>query len=103
MGWQRQILRVNLSEGRAEAEPLNMEWAHDFLGERGLATKYLMENMAPQADALRPDIVLIFATGPLSGTMASTSGRYAGLMNSASPRFDRWSQTRFALSENASA
>ena len=77
MSWQRRILRVDLSEGRAEAEPLNMEWAHDFLGERGLATKYLMENMDPQADPLGPDNVLIFATGPLSGTMASTSGRYA--------------------------
>ena len=77
MSWQRQILRVNLSEGRAQAEPLNMEWAHDFLGERGLATKYLMENMDPGADPLGPDNVLIFATGPLSGTMASTSGRYA--------------------------
>jgi aldehyde:ferredoxin oxidoreductase len=54
-----------------------MEWAHDFLGERGLATKYLMENMDPSADPLGPDNVLIFATGPLSGTMASTSGRYA--------------------------
>ena len=38
MSWQRRILRVNLSEGRAQAEPLNMEWARDFLGERGLAT-----------------------------------------------------------------
>ena len=77
MSWQRRILRVNLSEGRAVPEPLNMEWARDFLGERGLATKYLMENMDPSADPLGPDNVLIFATGPLSGTMASTSGRYA--------------------------
>jgi len=77
MSWQRRILRVNLSEGRAVPEPLNMEWAQDFLGERGLATKYLMENMDPSADPLGPDNVLIFATGPLSGTMASTSGRYA--------------------------
>ena len=77
MSWQRRILRVNLSEGRAAPEPLNMEWARDFLGERGLATKYLMENMDPSADPLGPDNVLIFATGPLSGTMASTSGRYA--------------------------
>ena len=77
MSWQRRILRVNLSEGRAQVEALNMEWARDFLGERGLATKYLMENMDPSADPLGPDNVLIFATGPLSGTMASTSGRYA--------------------------
>ena len=32
--------------------------------------------MDPSADPLGPDNVLIFATGPLGGTMASTSGRY---------------------------
>ncbi|MDJ0610386.1 MAG: aldehyde ferredoxin oxidoreductase family protein [Kiloniellales bacterium] len=77
MGWQRKILRVDLSKGTSEIEPLNMEWANDYLGERGLATKYLMENMDPKADPMGPDNVLIFATGPLTGTMASTSGRYA--------------------------
>jgi aldehyde:ferredoxin oxidoreductase len=77
MGWQKRILRVNLTEGEAASEPLNMEWAHDYLGERGLATKYLYEAMDPKADPLGPDNVLIFATGPLTGTMASTSGRYA--------------------------
>ena len=76
MGWQRKILRVNLTEGKAEAEPLNMDWANDYMGERGLAVKYLWENMDPKTDPMSPDNVLIFATGPLSGTMASTSGRY---------------------------
>ena len=77
MGWQRQILRVNLTEGTSQTEPLNMEWAQQYLGERGLGTKYLYENMDPAVDALDPGNVLIFATGPLTGTMASTSGRYA--------------------------
>ena len=77
MGWQRKILRVNLSDGTSAIEPLNMEWAQQYLGERGLATKYLWEMMDPRADAMSPENVLIFATGPLTGTMASTSGRYA--------------------------
>lgn len=75
MAWQGQILRVNLTKGTAEAEPLNMEWAEAYMGERGLGTKYLWENMDPKADALSPGNVLIFATGPLTGTMAPTSGR----------------------------
>ena len=33
--------------------------------------------MDPKADPMGPDNVLIFATGPLTGTSASTSGRYA--------------------------
>ncbi len=77
MGWQKKVLRVDLTKGTSEIEPLNMDWANAYLGERGLATKYLWENMDPAADAMGPDNVLIFATGPLTGTMASTSGRYA--------------------------
>ena len=77
MSWQGQILRVNLTEGTCEAEPLNMKWAQKYLGTRGLATKYLWENMSPTVDPMSPENVLIFATGPLTGTMASTSGRYA--------------------------
>ncbi len=76
MSWQRKVLRVNLSDGTSSVEPLNMEWASAFIGERGLASKYLMENMDPTVDAMSPENVLIFATGPLTGTMASTSGRY---------------------------
>ena len=77
MGWQKQVLRIDLTKGTSAIEPLNMEWAHQYMGERGLGTKYLMESMDPKADAMGPDNVLIFATGPLTGTMASTSGRYA--------------------------
>ncbi len=77
MGWQGRVLRVDLSRGSHRAEPLEMEWARQYLGERGLASKYLMESMDPAADAMGPENVLIFATGPLTGTMASTSGRYA--------------------------
>ncbi len=77
MSWQGKILRINLTSGELTPEPLNMEWANDYIGERGLATKYLWENMDPKADAMSPDNALIFATGPLTGTNASTSGRYA--------------------------
>ena len=79
MSWQRKVLRVDLTKGTSKVEPLNMEWANAYIGERGLGTKYLSENMDPKADPLGPDNVLIFATGPLTGTMASTSGRYAVL------------------------
>ncbi len=82
MSWQGQILRVNLTQGVAKTEPLNMEWANAYIGERGLGTKYLYENVDPKCDPMGPDNVLIFATGPLNGTMASTSGRYAVLCKS---------------------
>ena len=76
MSWHKRILRVNLSTGSCTTEPLNMDWAQSFLGSRGLASKYLYEEMDPSADALSADNKIIFATGPLTGTMASTGGRY---------------------------
>jgi len=82
MAWTGKILRVNLTEGSCSAEPLNREWADAYLGQRGLATKYLVEEIDPQCDPLGPDNKLIMATGPLTGTMASTGGRYSVITKS---------------------
>jgi len=82
MAWTKNILRVNLTEGTIEPEPLNMEWAQQYLGQRGLATRYLVEEIDPKCDALGPDNKLIMATGPLTGTTASTGGRYSVITKS---------------------
>ncbi len=76
MSWAGKILRVNLSAGTVKSEPLNMDWARAYLGSRGLATKYIVEEVDPKVDPLSPANKLIWATGPLTGTMASTGGRY---------------------------
>ena len=54
MGWQNQILRVNLTAGTIRKEPLIKEWAQQYMGARGLATKYLWEGMDPATDPLAP-------------------------------------------------
>ncbi len=77
MSWTKNVLRVNLTAGSCETEPLNMEWAYQYLGQRGLATKYLVEETDPKVDPLSPDNKMIFATGPLTGTAAPTSGRWS--------------------------
>jgi len=76
MSWAGKILRVDLTAGTVKSEPLNMEWARSYLGSRGLASKYLVEEIDPKVDPLSPANKLIWATGPLTGTMASTGGRY---------------------------
>ena len=53
-----------------------MQWADEYLGSRGLATKYLCKEIDPKVDPLSPANKLIMSTGPLTGTMASTGGRY---------------------------
>ncbi len=77
MGWTRKVLRVNLTAGTCVAEPLNMEWAQDYLGCRGLATKYFVSEVDPKVDPLSPQNKMLMVTGPLTGTMASTGGRYS--------------------------
>jgi aldehyde:ferredoxin oxidoreductase len=56
-----------------------MEWAKQYLGQRGLASKYLVEEIDPKCDPMGPDNKLIFATGPLTGTCASTGGRWSAI------------------------
>lgn len=77
MAWANKVLRVNLTEGTCNSEDLNQEWAQEYIGQRGLATRYMVEEVDPACDPLGPDNKLIFATGPLTGTMASTGGRYS--------------------------
>jgi aldehyde:ferredoxin oxidoreductase len=83
MGWQGKILRVNLSKLSAKAEPLNMKWASEYLGQRGLASKYLYEEVDARVDPYSPRNKLIIATGPLTGTMASTGGRWSAITKGA--------------------
>ncbi len=77
MAWTKKILRVDLGAGTCKSEPLNMEWAQAYLGQRGLATKYFIEETDPKVDPLSPGNKLIFATGPLTGTASPTSGRWS--------------------------
>ncbi|NQV47821.1 MAG: aldehyde ferredoxin oxidoreductase family protein [Rhodospirillaceae bacterium] len=77
MSWTKKILRVNLTSGTCVSEPLNMDWAKKYIGQRGLATKYFVEECDPKVDPMSPENKLIFATGPLTGTAAPTSGRWS--------------------------
>ncbi|MFC7462863.1 aldehyde ferredoxin oxidoreductase family protein [Hydrogenophaga defluvii] len=76
MSWAGKILRVNLTAGTVAVEPLRMDWARAYIGSRGLGSKYLISEIDPKVDPLSPDNKIIWATGPLTGTMASTGGRY---------------------------
>ena len=77
MAWAKKLLRVNLTAGTVAEEPLNMEWAADYIGQRGLGTRYLVAETDPTCDPLGADNKLIFVTGPLTGTPAATGGRYS--------------------------
>ncbi|MEF9941106.1 MAG: aldehyde ferredoxin oxidoreductase family protein [Lachnospiraceae bacterium] len=75
-GYMGQIIRVNLETGSITKEPLNEKAAKDFIGARGLGTKYFCDEVDPQVEPLGPDNKLIYMTGPLTGTSAPCSGRF---------------------------
>jgi aldehyde:ferredoxin oxidoreductase len=75
-GYIGQILRVDLTSGKASKEALKEDDCKMFLGGSGLATKYLFDEVPKGADPLGPDNKLIFMTGPLTGTESPSAGRY---------------------------
>ena len=74
-GYAGKYLRVDLTTGKISNVPLPEEIARDFLGGNGFGTKILWDEVGPDVDPLAPDNRLIFATGPLTGTVFPTAGR----------------------------
>jgi aldehyde:ferredoxin oxidoreductase len=76
------MLRVDLSKGSTQEEPLNAEWVTKFIGGKGLGIRYLYDLVRPGTDSFSPENVVIFMTGPLTGTVASTMSRMANVTKS---------------------
>ena len=71
------ILFVDLSQKKCHHEPVEESWVQSFVGGKGLAARYLFDLLPQRVDPLSKDNVLIFMTGPLTGTIASTMSRVA--------------------------
>jgi len=74
-GWVGKILRVDLTT-RKVSESSTFDYIPHFLGGRGLGAKICWDEVPPEVGAFDPENRLIFATGPLQGTLAPTSGRF---------------------------
>ena len=75
-GWTGRILRINLSDSTVKTESLKKSDLQNYIGARGLGTKLFTDEVDPKVDPLSEDNKLIFMTGPLTGTIASSGGRY---------------------------
>ena len=77
-GYRGKILHVNLTSGVVRHEVLDMKAAKRFVGGSGLAAYYYFKFLNKKnVDALSPENILIFMTGPLTGLPTSCSGRYS--------------------------
>ncbi|EFW92397.1 aldehyde ferredoxin oxidoreductase [Haladaptatus paucihalophilus DX253] len=70
------LLRIDLSSRRAESEPVPASWSRRFVGGKGLAARYLYDELDAGIDPLGPENALLFMPGPLTGTVPGES-RYA--------------------------
>lgn len=75
LGYQNNVLRINLKEKTASTEPLRMDFARKYIGSKGLAIRYMYEELEPGIDALGEKNKLFLTTGPFTGTPVPCSGK----------------------------
>ncbi len=76
-GYTGKVLRVNLDNRSTGVESLNFTWAEKYLGGKGLAIKYIYEELPAGIDPLSPENKMILMTGPFTGTLVPCSGKLA--------------------------
>jgi len=74
-GYTGKWLYVNLTTGQIEPREYDAALAERYLGGNGFGTRLLWEQVGPEVDPLVPESLLIFATGPLCGTLVPNAGR----------------------------
>ncbi len=75
-GYMGKILDVDLNTGRLADRPIDEKTARKFLGGKGLGLAIIYDELKPDVDPLGPDNIIVFATGPATGTSFPTGGRY---------------------------
>ena len=75
-GYGGKVLRIDLSRRDYEIEELNKSWIKNVIGGRAANTKRMIEEMDPGCDPLGSENILIFGTGPLTGTLLPASSYY---------------------------
>jgi aldehyde:ferredoxin oxidoreductase len=82
-GWTGKTVTIDLTDCKIRETKTDSNILRSFIGGRGLGVKLYYDNTDPNIDPLSPENLLVFATGPLTGTLAPLSGRH--VMVSKSP------------------
>jgi aldehyde:ferredoxin oxidoreductase len=75
-GYAGRILNADLSRDKIAIQELDRKLAKEYLGGNGFCARFLFDLVGPKVRPLGPSNVLIFAVGPLSGTLWPQTGRY---------------------------
>jgi len=88
------ILKVDLSLGTKRVQELDEGFARTYLGGAGFCSRMLYDAIEPRIDPLSPANVLMFATGPLTGTLFPQASRY--IVAAKSPLTGIWGESHAA-------
>ncbi len=72
-GWTGKNVTIDLTQGKIRETTSNRAILQSFIGGRGLGVKLYYDAVDPIIDPLSPENILIFSTGPLTGTPAPMS------------------------------
>lgn len=76
-GWTGRTIIVDLTSHSITESRTGTKQAREYLGGRGFGIKLMQELAYPTVDPLSPENLLVFATGPLTGTTVPMSGHYS--------------------------
>jgi len=74
-GYKGSMLTVNLNDRSTEVTQIPENWYKKYIGGEGFSAKIIYDNLQPGIDPLSEENMLVFSTGPLTGTKAPCSGR----------------------------
>ncbi len=75
-GYMDKALDVDLSSGQIKEFQIDQQDLALYLGGKGVATRLLYDNTPAGLDPYSEEMVLIFSTGPVTGTAAPQSNRF---------------------------
>jgi len=75
-GYMGKILRVDLTAGKIDVEPLDAAVARAYVGGRGLGAYLAYREIAPNTDPFSPDSSIYFISGPVQGTVTPFAPKF---------------------------
>jgi len=76
-GYVGKVARINLSTKKIKIEELDRKLADEYIGSVGIAGKVLLDEVPSWAGGFDPANLLIYTTGPVTGTITQTAGRHS--------------------------
>lgn len=89
-GYAEKYIRVDLSSGNIKVEKTPLKLIHGYLGGSGFTARILWDEVGPEIEPFSEQNKIIFATGPVTGTLFPPSGRW--MVATLSPLTNHWGE-----------